>query len=60
MRTETEVNDVFIVHLNPLMSFIDYGLIEYVIKKFGSDVLKQDMRSYCSEIKMFMKETTIK
>ena len=60
MRTETQVNELFIIHLNPLTSFIDYGLIEYVIKKFGSDALKKDMRSYCSEIVIFMKETTIK
>ena len=56
MRTETQVN----VHLNPLTSFIDYGLIEYVIKKYGSDALKRDMLSYCSEMVVFMKETTIK
>ena len=60
MRTETQVNELFIVHLNPLTSFIDYGLIEYVIKKFGSDGLKRDMQLYCSEMILFMKETTIK
>ena len=60
MRTETQINNLFIVHLNPLTSFIDYGLIEYVIKKFGSDALKKDMRSYCSEMVVFMKETTVK
>ena len=60
MRTETQVNELFIIHLNPLTSFIDYGLVEYVIKKFGSDALKKDMRSYCGEIIVFMKETTIK
>ena len=58
MRTETKVDELFI-HLNPLTSFIDYGLIEYFIKKFGSDALKRDMRSYCGEIAVFMKETTI-
>ena len=35
-------------------------MIEYVIKKFGSDDLQRDMRSYCSEMVVFMKETTIK
>ena len=59
MRTETQVYELFI-HLNPLTSFIDYQLIEYVIKTFGSDTLKRDMRSYCSEMIVFMKETTIK
>ena len=59
MCTETQINDLFIIHLNPLTSFIDYGLIDYVIRTFGSDVLKRDMRSYCSEMVVFMKETTI-
>ena len=45
MSTETQINNLFILHLNRLTSFIDYGLIEYVIKKFGSDVVKRDMRS---------------
>ena len=59
MRAETQIDELFI-HLNPLTSFIDYGLIDYFIKKFGSDALKKHMRSYRSEIVMFMKETTIK
>lgn len=59
LRVETQVDEVFI-HLNPLISFIDYGLIEFFIKKYGSDRLKDQMRSYCSEMKIFMKETTIK
>ena len=60
MCRETQINKLFIIHLNPLTSFMDYGLIEYFIKKFGSDGLKKDMRSYCSEMIVFMKETTIK
>ena len=59
MRAEIKINELFI-HLNPLTSFIDYGLIEHFIRKFGSDTLKGDMRSYCSEMMKFMKETTIK
>jgi hypothetical protein len=59
MRSESQVNELFI-HLNLLTSFIDYGLIEYVIKKFGSGDLQQDMRSYCNEMTVFMKRTTIK
>ena len=60
MRTETQIDDLFIVHLNSLSSFIDYGLIEHLIQKFGSVGLKKDMISYCSEMVVFMKETTIK
>ena len=60
MRKETRVDLLFVEHLNPLISFIDYGLIEHLIKKFGSDALKKDMQSYSYEMVIFMKETMIK
>ena len=47
------------IHLNPHLSFIDYGLLDYIIKQFCSDNLKEDMRSYSSDMQKFMKETTI-
>ena len=59
MRKEEQVEDLFF-HLNPLFSFIDYGLVEHFIKKFGSDSLKVDMQSYCRDMQTFMKQTTIK
>ena len=59
MRKEEQVEDLFF-HLNPLISFIDYGLVEHFIKKFGSDSLKVDMQSYCCDMQTFMKQTTIK
>ena len=59
MLKATQINDLFIVHLNDLSSFMDYGLIEYFIKQYGSDGLKKDMVLYCSEMVVFMKETTI-
>ena len=46
--------------LNPLFSFIDYGLLEYIIKEYGDDLLKKDMKTYCNDIRLFMKQTTIK
>ena len=58
MRKEEEVGDLFF-HLNPLVSFIDYSLIEHFIKKFGTDSLKKDMHSYCCDMQTFMKQTTV-
>ena len=58
MRKEEQVGDLFF-HLNPLVSFIDYSLIEHFIKKFGSDSLRKDMQSYCYDMQTFMKQTTI-
>ena len=59
MRKETQIDDLFIFHLKPLSSFMDFRLIEYFIKQYGSDGLKKDMVSYCGEMVVFMKETTI-
>ena len=52
------VNELFL-HLNPLLSFIDYGLLEYIIKIFCGDNLKDDMRSYSNDMQTFMEQTTI-
>ena len=60
MRNETQINELFIIHLNPLTSFMDYQLIEHIIKMFGSDTLQRDMQSYYGKMIVFMKETTIK
>ena len=60
MRTETKINELFTIHLNPLVSFIDYRLIKHFIIKFGSDSLRKDMQSYCCDMQTFMKQTTIK
>ena len=46
--------------LNPLFSFIDYGLLEHIIKLFGSGLLNKDMKTYCNDMRVFMKQTTIK
>ena len=48
------------VHLNPLFSFIDYGLLQYMIKEYGNDTLNKDMKTYCNDMQVFMKQTTIK
>ena len=58
MRKEEEVEDLFF-HLNPLVSFIDFSLIEHFIKKFGTDSLKEEMQSYCCDMQTFMKQITV-
>ena len=52
--------DKLFFRLNPLFSFLDYGLLEYIIKIYGSDTLIQDMNTYSNDMCIFMKETTIK
>ena len=47
------------LRLNPLFSFLDYGLLDHLVRKFGGQALKQDMMSYVAKINDFMSETTI-
>ena len=41
------------------IAFLDYALLQHLIKDFGSEQLKQDMSSYDREIQVFLDETTI-
>ena len=52
------ITEVFL-RLSPLFIFIDYGLLEHLVLKFGSTKLKEDMSSYVSTVRVFMRETTV-
>ena len=52
--------DEFMSHLNHCISFIDYGLLSHLTRKFGSDGLKKEMKSYENGIQIFKKQTTIR
>lgn len=41
------------------MSFIDFSLLEYIIKKFCSNGLQTEMKSYRSAMQIFMRQTTV-
>jgi hypothetical protein len=58
LRSENSISELFL-HLNPLFSFIDYSLLEYIIKVFGSTSLKDRMKCYCHEVRNFMSQTTV-
>ena len=60
LRREEKASDLFIYHLNPLVNFIDYHLIKYIIEEFGSNTLKVDVNSYSNDMVLFMKKTTVK
>ena len=59
LRRESTISDLF-YHLSPLVDFLSYGLLKYIIDEFGSGTLKTRMLSYSDEIRMFMKITTVK
>ncbi len=47
------------VHLNFYLSFIDFSLLEHIIKQFGSDSLKRDMSSYAEDMRHFRMNTPV-
>ena len=59
LRGELTIIGLF-YHLNPLMDFLGYGLIQYIIDQFGSSTLKIKMNKYVKDVVLFMKQTTVK
>ena len=59
LRRESTIGDLF-YHLSPLVDFLSYGLLKYIIDMFGSKALKKKMVSYSDDILVFMKKTTVK
>ena len=59
LHRESTISDLF-YHLSPLVDFLCYGLLEYVINEFGSETLKKHVMSYSDDVLVFMKKTTIK
>lgn len=58
LEGKNTITELFL-RLSPLFVFIDYGLLDHLISKFGSPALKEDMKSYVSQVKVFMRETTV-
>ena len=59
LRRESAVSDLF-YHLSPLVDFLSFGLLKYIIDMFGRDNLQKKMLSYSKCVLEFMKKTTIK
>lgn len=55
---EKVTTEIFL-HYSPLFTFIDYGLLEYLISEFGKAKLKERMASHVAEVEQFKKETTV-
>ena len=58
LEESTRITTLF-NRLNPLFTFIDYGLLQHLISNLGSMELKEDMTSYIDAVQEFMRETTV-
>ena len=59
LRRESTISDLF-YHISPLVDFLSYGLLKYIIDEFGSGTLKTRILSYSDKVLVFMKNTTVK
>ena len=48
------------LRINLDISFFDYGMLNHLIKTFGSDRLKREMSNYVKEMQLFFYETSVK
>ena len=46
--------------LEPYWNYVDYALLEYLIKEFGTDELQQEMKRYIAQLERFEKKTSVK
>ena len=46
-------------HINLHFTFMDHGLMGYLIEEFGSDQLQQDMSAYTVKMQNFLSQTTV-
>ena len=58
LEESTRITTLF-NRLNPLFTFIDYGLLQHLISNLGSTELNEDMTSYVDVVQEFMRETTV-
>lgn len=58
--TKVESLDELFMHLNLYWNFLDYSLLEHIINRFGSATLKQQMKTYASDLFHFRKRTTVR
>lgn len=54
---EAKSFDSIFATFNCYLSFIDFSLLEHIIKHFGSPHLKEDMSSYAQDMSLFKKKT---
>lgn len=57
---EVEIDDIFSNwNTNVVWSFLDFSLLEHIVKRFGSDDLKASTREYSRKLSEFQRRTTV-
>ena len=56
---EAKNTDEILDILEPYWNYVDYALLEYLIKEFGADELQKEMKSYITDLEQFEKKTSV-
>ena len=52
------VSEVFDI-LDPYWNYVDYDFLKYIIKEFGTRELREEIRTYITELEKFEKKTSV-
>lgn len=59
IRRKVDMDRLFVYLGATIWNFIDYALLEHIIRQFGSPQLRSEMDRYVVEITLFSKQTTV-
>lgn len=59
IRRKMDMDRLFVYLDTTIWNFIDYILLEHIIRQFGSNQLRVDMEGYVADLTQFCKETTV-
>lgn len=59
IRQKVDLDRLFVYLDATIWNFIDYTLLEHIIREFGSMELRRDMDRYVADITLFSKQTTV-
>ena len=58
IKKAKDVDEIFDI-LEPYWNYVDYDLLEHIIKELGTSNLQEEMKEYITELEQFEKKTTV-
>ena len=58
LQAATSIDQLF-MYLDLYTSFLDYSLLDHIVKRYGSEKMKKAMREYVQDLTEFRKITTV-
>ena len=58
IKKAKDIDEIFDI-LEPYWNYVDYALLQHIIKEFGTSELKKEMKKYITELEQFEKKTAV-